>query len=211
MNIAVVSEISAVARNRDILDALSGRGHTIINAGMKTAEDKPELLYIHTGLITALLLNLGKVDFVVGGCGTGQGYLNAAMQYPGVFCGHTLTALDAWLFAQINGGNCLSLALNQGYGWAADVNLRFIFDHLFGVAWGDGYPPNRKEPQQAARKTLMDISGKTHKPFAEIIRCLPRDVVKTSLSFPGVWEILEVDSIPNEELRGSLKEAAALN
>jgi hypothetical protein len=31
------------------------------------------------------------VDFVVGGCGTGLGYLNAVMQYPGVVCGHLLS------------------------------------------------------------------------------------------------------------------------
>ena len=55
------------------------------------------------------------------------------MQYPGVFCGHIMTPLDAWLFRQINGGNCISLALNQGYGWAADVNLKFIFDRFFSV------------------------------------------------------------------------------
>jgi ribose 5-phosphate isomerase RpiB len=44
--------------------------------------------------MTAILLNLKRVDFVVGGCGTGQGYLNSAMQYPGVFCGHILNDLD---------------------------------------------------------------------------------------------------------------------
>lgn len=55
---------------------------------------KPELSYRHTGLMTAILLNLKRVDFVVGGCGTGQGYLNSAMQYPGVFCGHILNDLD---------------------------------------------------------------------------------------------------------------------
>ena len=110
MRIAVINETSAADRNADILAALDGRGHTVINAGMVKTGAKPELTYIHTGLLAALLLNTGRADFVVGGCGTGQGFLNAAMQYPGVFCGHILTSLDAWLFAQINGGNCISLA-----------------------------------------------------------------------------------------------------
>ena len=114
MRIAVINEVSAVDKNKDIISALEGRGHEIINAGMTKKEDKPELSYIYTGLLTAILLNTGKVDFVVGGCGTGQGYLDSVMQYPGVFCGHILTPLDAWLFIQINGGNCISLALNQG-------------------------------------------------------------------------------------------------
>jgi ribose 5-phosphate isomerase RpiB len=97
MRIAVLNEISAAEKNKDILDALSGRGHELINAGMKNKDDKPELLYTHTGFLSALLLNTGLADFVVGGCGTGQGYLNSVMQYPGVFCGHIQSPLDAWL------------------------------------------------------------------------------------------------------------------
>jgi ribose 5-phosphate isomerase RpiB len=128
MRIAVINETSAADRNADILAALQGRGHEVINAGMRKNFEPPELQYIQTGLMTALLLNTGRVDLVVGGCGTGQGFMMSASQYPGVLCGHILTPLDAWLFAQINNGNCISLALNQGYGWAGDVNLRHIFD-----------------------------------------------------------------------------------
>ena len=115
---------------------------------MRKNGEKPELQYTHTGLLSALLLNLGRVDLVVGGCGTGQGFLASASQYPGVFCGHILTPLDAWLFAEINNGNCLSLALNQGYGWASDVNLRMIFDQYFSVEPGCGYPPHRRVPSK---------------------------------------------------------------
>ena len=119
MKIAVINETSAADRNADIMAALEGRGHEVLNVGMKKGFEPPELQYIQTGLMTGLLLHLKRVDLVVGGCGTGQGYLNSVMQYPGVFCGHILTPLDAWLFAQINDGNCMSLMLNQGYGWAA--------------------------------------------------------------------------------------------
>ena len=90
MRIAVVNETSAADRNADILAALQGRGHEVINAGMTKNGQPPELTYIHTGLIAAILLNLKRVDLVVGGCGTGQGFLNSAMQYPGVVCGHIL-------------------------------------------------------------------------------------------------------------------------
>jgi len=86
--------------------------------------------------MTAILLDLKRVDFIVGGCGTGQGYLTSAMQYPDVFCGHIRNDLDGWLFMQINAGNCISLALHQGYGWPAEVNLKFIFDRLFEVQPG---------------------------------------------------------------------------
>ncbi len=49
------------------------------------------------------------------------------MQYPGVSCGLIADPLDAWLFSMINAGNCISLALNKGYGWAGE-----------GVGWITG-------------------------------------------------------------------------
>ena len=204
MKIAIINETSAADRNSDIMAALEGRDHELFNVGMKKNGEKPEILYIQTGLMTAIILNLGRVDFVVGGCGTGQGYLNSCMQYPGVFCGHILTALDAWLFAQINGGNCISLALNQGYGWAADINLRFIFDRIFSVERGCGYPPHRKEPQQAAIQTLKQISSIVHRSFAEIIEALPEEVIKPALEYPGFIDLVDVDSIQDQGLKQAL-------
>ena len=204
MRIAVVNETSAADRNADILAALDGRGHTIINAGMTKNGAVPELTYIHTGLLSALLLKARRVDLVVGGCGTGQGFLNSVMQYPGVFCGHIVNSLDAWLFTQINGGNCISLMLNQGYGWAADVNLKFIFDRMFSVESGKGYPPHRQESQQQSRRTLFTVSQATHRPFAEIVTALPDDVVKPTLEFPGVKELLDLDSLEDQALRTAL-------
>ena len=201
MRIAVVNETAAGDKNADILAALEGRGHTIINAGMKRSGEKPELQYYHAGVITGILLNLKKVDFVIGGCGTGQGFFNAAIQFPGVFCGHVLTPLDAWLFMQINGGNCISLTLNQGYGWAGGVNLKMIFDALFSVERGAGYPETRKEPQKASRETLSEISEVAHLPFAQIISKLPEKVIRPVLDFPGMKELIDVDSIVDPELK----------
>lgn len=201
MRIAVINETSAADKNEDIMPALEGRGYEIINAGMKKSGEKPELSYIHTGLMTAILLNLGRVDFVVGGCGTGQGYLEAAMQFPGVFCGYVRNALDGWLFTQINGGNCISLALNQGYGWAADINLKFIFDRIFSVERGGGYPEYRKEPQKASRLLLEDVSKRTHLNFASIIESLPAEVIKPVVEYPGMKELINVSKIEDLELR----------
>jgi ribose 5-phosphate isomerase RpiB len=205
MKIAVINETSAADRNADILAALDGRGHEVINAGMTKNGEKPELSYLHTGLMSAILLTLNRVDFVVGGCGTGQGYLNAAMQYPGVFCGHIINSLDAWLFTQINGGNCISLMLNQGYGWAANENLRFIFDRVFSVERGGGYPPHRRDPQKDSRRKLEEVSLITHKPFTEIIRSLPNDVVKPALGYPGFQELIDVSTVLDLDLKAALE------
>jgi ribose 5-phosphate isomerase RpiB len=210
MRIAIINEISAADRNADIVAALEGRGHEILNAGMKRNGEKPELQYIHTGLMAAILLNLQRVDLVVGGCGTGQGFLLSANQYPGVLCGHILTPLDAWLFAQINAGNCMSLALNQGYGWASDVNLRFIFDHYFDVEQGAGYPAHRSVPQKESRALLKRISGLVHRPLADIIQALPDEVVQPVLTYPGAWELMDIDSVQDLALKSALLQRAGL-
>jgi len=191
MRIAVLSEISAAHRNTDILAALDGRNLEVLNLGNTTAGQVPGLLYIHTGLMAALLLHVKVVDLVVGGCGTGLGFMNAALQSPGVVCGHILTPLDAWLFSRINAGNCISLALNQGYGWAADVNLRLIFDALLGPGRGEGYPSERAEPQRQARQLLSQVSVAAHRSMDEILKALPEDVVRPALTFPAFRSFLE--------------------
>lgn len=206
MRIAVLSETSAGDRNADIMAALEGRGHTVINAGMKKTGAQPELTYIHTGLLAALFLAAGRVDMVVGGCGTGLGFMNSVMQYPGIICGLITKPLDAWLFAQINGGNCISLQLLFEYGWAGDVNLKFIFDSLFSIKEpGLGYPPHRRESQQWSRRMLLEVSSKTHPPIQAIIENLPEEAVRPALKFPGIMDILDVDTLANGDLARAIK------
>ena len=205
MRVAVINEISAADRNSDIMKALEGRGLEVLNLGNTSGKDKPELLYVHTGLMSALLLHLRAVDLVVGGCGTGIGYLNSVMQYPGVVCGHVLTPLDAWLFARINAGNCVSLALNQGYGWAGEVNLRLIFDNLFTPDAGSGYPAERAEPQRRARGVLEKVSLATHRAMSEIVASLPRDVARGALTFPAFLPVLKVSLAADQQLGSSVR------
>ena len=168
MKVAVINEVSARDKNPHIIEALKKQPVEVFNVGMKEGEYETELTYIHTGFMAATLLNLGAADMVVGGCGTGQGFLLSVMQYPGVFCGLIAEPLDACLFGQINGGNCVSLPLNKGFGWAGGINLEYIFEKLFSGEHGGGYPAERRQSQQQSRKTLQTISQKVHKPFAEI-------------------------------------------
>jgi ribose 5-phosphate isomerase RpiB len=204
MRVAVVNETSAVDKHPFIMSALEDRGLDVVNAGMAEKGEEPELQYIHTGLISALLLAAGRVELVIGGCGTGQGFMNAAMQYPGVVCGHLLTSLDAFLFARINAGNVISLALNQGWGWAGDENLRLLFDQLFTDARGEGFPAHRQEPQRQSREVLATISGVAHRPMADIIGQLPDGVVVPVLSHPAAAAVLDVPTIADSELRQAL-------
>lgn len=205
MKIAVVNEVSACLKNKDIVAALEQAADAeILNIGMGSPTEEPELTYIHISYISAVLLNGGICDFVVGGCGTGQGYLNAVMQFPNVFCGLIGDPLDAWLFSQINGGNCISLPLNKGYGWAADLNLKYIFEKLFADPVGQGYPLYRAQSQAASRNILRDMSVSAHFGLAEILRKTDRTILQTimkNVTFaeavrgagqidPGVKEIL---------------------
>ena len=178
MRIAVVNEISAKDKNPCILEALASTGAELLNIGMSGDAGESELTYIHTGLIAGLALATGAADFVVGGCGTGQGFLLSAMQYPGVFCGLIADPLDAWLFSQINAGNCVSLALNKGFGWAGDINLRYIFEKLFRDEPGQGYPEHRAESQRESREFLAQVSGVTHREFPDILQALDPEILQ---------------------------------
>lgn len=192
MKVAVVNEVSQKSKNKYVINALekysAQYGYEVINAGMTGVGEETELSYIHTGLISALLLNSGAADYVLGGCGTGQGYLNSVMQYPGVFCGLINEPLDAWLFRQINGGNCLSLALAKGFGWAGEINVEWIVEKFFGVESGAGFPADRKAPQKVYRDRLTEISTSIKKTMPEILRVFPYEELKTAMEFPGVFD-----------------------
>jgi ribose 5-phosphate isomerase RpiB len=209
MKIAVLTEVSTREKNKSVIAALENRGHEVFNLGMKGIEGESELTYIQTGFISAVLLGAGCADLVVGGCGTGQGFFNSVMQYPGVCCGLIETPLDAWLFAQINGGRCLSLALNKGFGWAGDVNVKFIFDHFFSVEWGLGYPEHRKTSQQRSSAILKDISRLTHLTMPEIIERMDESVARPALAFPGVMDFIRKFAAPGCAIKAACEKCVA--
>lgn len=200
MRIAIINDLTSADINAAIVEALAERGHELLNVGMTRGDTQPVLSYLHTGFLAGLLLGLGRCDFVIGGCSTGQGFLNAAMQYPGVFCGLIRSPLDAWLFAQINAGNCISLPGKQGVGWGHAAELRFVFDRLFEPVWGGGYPSSRASAQAASRGLLAQTSQVTHRSLTEILVALPGEVVGPALAYPGVWELLAVEALTDETL-----------
>lgn len=206
MKVAVITEISTSLKNADIVNALQGFDIDVYNLGMTNPRQVPELTYIQTGIMSAMLLNLKAVDCVIGGCGTGQGYFNSVMQYPNVFCGLILDPLDAWLFSQINAGNCISLALNKGYGWAGEINLKYIFDKFFGGKSGLGYPPSRSESQSESRRLLKEISQSAHRPFAEILKAVPQQILMpVKVHEPFIEAVKQLS--PDGELKEAVLEA----
>ena len=190
----MINEFSQSAKNDLILSVLKEvvepMGHTVYNTGMNT-QDAPlqlgepgYLTYLNIGVQAALLLNSGAVDFVVTGCGTGQGALMACNMMPGVVCGYCIEPSDAYLFLQINNGNALALPYAKGFGWGADVNLKNIFTIAFGSPKGMGYPnePGRKESQNRNAAKLVEVKAAIAKPLIEGLKAMDQDVVKKSLT-----------------------------
>lgn len=200
MKIAVIIEGSTKTRANDVMSALEGTGHEVYNLGMKNQPDEPDLTYIETGFLTALLLNMKAVDFVVGGCGTGQGYMNMVLQFPGVACGIIADPVDAFLFSKVNAGNCISLPLNKGYGnLAGDLNVKFVFEKLFGEGYGGGYPAARRDIQIGARKRLADFSLAAHRSMPEILKQMDREILTRTFAFPGVADFIR--NAPDSDLK----------
>ena len=118
MKIALINENSQAAKNAQIYEVLNEEaqkaGHTVFNYGMYSAEDDVQLTYVKNGLLASILLTTKAVDFVVTGCGTGQGAMLACNSFPNVLCGHITDAVDAYLFGQVNDGNCIAMPFAQG-------------------------------------------------------------------------------------------------
>lgn len=209
MRVAVINEISARDKNNDIIESLRKCGVEAVNAGMVSGDNPIELTYIHTGLMASILLNLGAVDMVVGGCGTGQGFLVSAMQYPNVFAGLISEPLDAWLFSQINGGNCISLALNKGYGWAGKINLEYVFEKLFKDEMGKGYPPERQESQRMSRERLKTISSISHKSMEDILSNIDKSIIDVIMRHKPFIDIINGE-VSNKKLQKFIKDNYAI-
>ena len=88
MKIALINENSQAAKNGIIEAALKKvvepMGHEVVNYGMYTAEDAAQLTYVQCGILAAILLNSGAADYVITGCGTGEGAMLALNSFPGV-------------------------------------------------------------------------------------------------------------------------------
>ena len=157
-------------------------GFTVDNYGMYTAEDEAQMTYVQVGILAAVLLNSGAADYVITGCGTGEGAMLACNSFPGVICGHVEDPLDAYTFAQINDGNAIALPFAKGYGWGGDLNLEYIFEKLFCEESGQGYPRERAVPEQRNKKILDQVKEVTYRDLTDILKELDRDLVKGALA-----------------------------
>ncbi|MCP8899208.1 RpiB/LacA/LacB family sugar-phosphate isomerase [Gilvimarinus xylanilyticus] len=184
MKIALMNEFSQAGKNPIILKELQAvgaeRNHEVFNVGMDGDNDH-RLTYIHLGIIASLLLNSKAVDFVVSGCGTGQGALMSLNAYPGVCCGYCIDPADAYLFAQINNGNALAIPFAKGFGWGAELNIRYMFEKAFTGETGLGYPPERRASQVENAGILNGVKEATAKNYLDGLKALDPELVKQAV------------------------------
>lgn len=211
MKIALMNEFSQASKNAITLEQLNdvagGLGHEVFNVGMDGDNDH-YLTYIHLGIMAGLLINSKAVDFVVSGCGTGQGAMMSLNAYPGVYCGYCIDPADAYLFAQINNGNALALPFAKGFGWGAELNVRYIFEKAFTGAKGQGYPPERKESQVRNAGILADVKTAVSKNFLDALKSLDPELVKTAVSGER-FQACFFDNCQDAELEAYVKSVLA--
>ena len=186
MEIALINENSQAAKNAMIESVLrkvvEPMGHEVVNYGMYTAEDECQLTYVKAGLLASLLLETGAADYVVTGCGTGEGAMLACNSFPGVLCGHVADPLDAYTFAQVNDGNAVAMPFALKNGWGQELNLEYTFEKLFGFGSGNGYPAERVEPEQRNKKILDGVRAVTMRPLVDVLGEIDQDLVKGALA-----------------------------
>lgn len=176
MKIALINENSQAAKNGQIYEALvkvvEPMGHEVWNYGMYAAEDASQLTYVQNGILAAVLLNSGAADYVVTGCGTGEGAMLALNSFPGVICGHVADPLDAYTFAQINDGNAIAIPFAKDFGWGGELKLQYIFEKLWCEPSGGGYPKERAVPEQRNKKILDKVKKITYCEITQILQDL---------------------------------------
>lgn len=212
MKIALITENSQAAKNELIYNTLKETveplGHEVYNYGMYSAEDPNSLTYIQNGILAALLLNSGAADFVVTGCGTGEGAMLALNSFPGVICGHAQDPTDAFLFGQINNGNAIAIPFAKGFGWGAELNLSYMFEKLFTGERGQGYPEERAVPIKRNKKILDEVKTKCYRPLLDILSDIDQDLVKGAVAGEKFEELFFANS-KDEEINAFVKKLLA--
>ena len=210
--IALINENSQAAKNGIIEAALKKvvepMGHEVVNYGMYAADDAAQLTYVQCGILAAILLNSGAADYVITGCGTGEGAMLALNSFPGVICGHVEDPVDAYTFAHVNDGNAVAMPFAKGFGWGGELNLEYCFEKLFGFGHGQGYPKERVEPEQRNKKILDGVRAATFKPLIECLKSIDQDLLKGAIAGEKFSELFFA-SCKDEELAAYIKSLLA--
>ncbi|MBQ4429709.1 MAG: RpiB/LacA/LacB family sugar-phosphate isomerase [Clostridia bacterium] len=173
MRIGVIQASSQSNKNALLYEAVKkhANGAEVHNFGCLPSE-KQTYSYIEVSVLIGFLLSSRAVDFIVSGCSSGQGMMLACNSMPGVICGYAPTPMDAYLFAQINNGNALSLPLGEGYTWSGCENLDKTIEKLFSEPFAQGYPKSEVARKLRDTALLKRIRRSSQIGFAELLNSL---------------------------------------
>ena len=182
MRIGIIQASSQAGKNRLLYDTVKkyAAGSEVINFGC--TEDEPDRYsYIEISVLAGMLLSSGAVDFIVTGCSSGQGMMLACNSFPGVLCGYAPTPMDAYLFAQINNGNAVSLPLGEEYTWAGYENFDATVAKLFSEPFGQGYPKGETARKLRDTELLKQIRRSSQRAAVDLLESLDGDFVQSIL------------------------------
>ncbi|MCR4729770.1 MAG: RpiB/LacA/LacB family sugar-phosphate isomerase [Saccharofermentans sp.] len=200
MKIAVIQASSQSGKNELILRTVKkyAADAEVINFGCFGNEEQ-KYSYIEISILIGILLSCKAVDLVVTGCSSGQGMMLACNNMPGVLCGYIPTPMDAYLFAQINDGNAVSLPLGEEYTWAGEENLDKTIARLFSEPFGQGYPKSEAERKLADTRLLKNIRNSSQVKMTELLKTLEKPLLDKVLSKKDVVEYV-LENGRDEEL-----------
>ena len=189
MRIGVMLASSQANKNRLLFQAVQtyAAGSEIINFGCRP-DDHETYSYVEIALLVGFLLTSGAVDFVITGCSSGQGMMLACNSFPGVLCGYAPTPMDAWLFAQINNGNAISLPLGEGYTWAGRENMERTIEKLFSESFAQGYPRSEAERKLRDTAILKEIRRCSQVNLIDFLNRLDNQIIRRVLTKREVVE-----------------------
>lgn len=179
MKIGIIQASSQAEKNELIYNTVrkyAPKGSEVINFGC-TTEDKQNYSYIDISILVGILLSSGAVDFVVTGCSSGQGMMLACNSMPGVICGYAPTPKDAYLFAQINNGNAISLPLGEEYTWTGYDNFDKTIEALFSEPFGQGYPKSEAIRKLEDTEKLKTIRKNGQLSMKDFLSTLDSDIL----------------------------------
>ena len=183
MKIGVIQASSQAGKN-ELLYSLTkkyAKDAEVINFGC-FPDDEIKYSYIDIAVLIGMLLSTKAVDFVVTGCSSGQGMMLACNSMPGVLCGYAPTPMDAYLFAQINDGNAISLPLGEEYTWAGEENCEETIAKLFSEPFGGGYPKSEAERKLRDTALLKEIRRNSQVEYRELFATLDPETKRKVLS-----------------------------
>ncbi len=140
---------------------------------MYAADDAAQLTYVQCGILAAILLNSGAADYVITGCGTGEGRHAGTEQLPRRHLRPRWRI--PWMPTPLPTSTMATpcpCRLPKGFGWGGELNLEYTFEKLFGFGFGKGYPKGARCARAAQQEDPGRRARATFKPLIECLKSI---------------------------------------